>query len=329
MKAEQRHRLETNTLADKVGRAVETVRSAPATQSLALWLGIAAVLIVIIAWQFFRSAAHAETSSLWRTLDAATRDTGDVLHTLQSLQEDHPGTTVGTSAGYQLARIKLQDGQMNLGNSLELDRKEAIKKLIDARGQYEKLAKESTDMPLLQQESLMMQAKIDESLIGVADPDKPGETLSTLAKAMGEYEALAKKFPDSAAGVAAQKRLDTLEKDKSQIENFYTQYNELLAISRSSSPPILPSTLEKPKLPPLPPNLSNPEMPPIQIPPATKPGETKPGAPAPAKSPEDKAKATTPAKPVDKKAGQATGKGDKTGAKASDTKAPPAPDKKK
>ncbi len=287
------------------------------------------MLIVIIAWQFFRSASHAETSALWRTLDASTRDTGDTLHTLQSLQEEHPGTTVGTSAGYQLAHLKLQEGQMNLGNTLELDRKDAIKKLIEARSQYEKLAKESTDMPLLQQESMLMQAKIDESLMGVTDPDKPGETISTLAKAMGEYEALAKKFPDSPAGVAAQKRLDTLEKDKSQIESFYTQYNELLSNVRSSNPPILPSTLEKPRLPPLPANLMNPD-PPIQFPPAAKPGDTKPDAAAPAKVPEDKGKAAAPAKSAEKKAGDTTNKGDKAGVKGGETKSTPAgTDKKK
>ena len=51
MKAEHRHRLEQNALADRVGRVVQSVKAAPATQSLALWLGVAAVVIVIIAWQ--------------------------------------------------------------------------------------------------------------------------------------------------------------------------------------------------------------------------------------------------------------------------------------
>jgi hypothetical protein len=338
MKAEQRHRLETNSLADRMGRVVETVRSAPATQSLALWLGIIVVLIVIIAWQFFRSAGHAETSALWRTLDAGTRDTGDFPQSLQSLVDDHPGTTVATSAGFQLARVKLQEGQVNLGNSLEMDRKDAIKKLLDARNKYANLAKESADIPLLMQESLLMQAKIDESLIGVPDPEKPTETLSTLAKAKSAYEAVATKYPDSAAGLAAKKRLEDLEKNQAQIEAFYTKYNELLTSTRPSMPVFPPSMQEKPTLPTLPSNLSTPENPPANKPADGKAGETKPAQPADAKAP------ATPAKPADGKApatpsvtpekkADAAGAGSSKAAtsaptKQGDTKTPPAPEKK-
>ena len=236
MKAEHRHRLETNALADRVGRVVQTVKSAPATQSLALWLGVLAIVIVIISWQLFRSASYTETSTLWRTLDGATENVGEVMHTLENLQDEHAGTTAGTSAGFLLARIKLQDGQANLGNTLDIDRKEAIKKMVSAREMYAKLAKDSADAPLLAQESLMMQAKIDESLIGVANPEKQGEVLSTFNQARDGYQALATKYPDSPAGIEAKKRLDDLEKNKAQIEKFYTDYNTLLSAPRPVSP---------------------------------------------------------------------------------------------
>lgn len=291
MKAEQRHRLEHNALADRVGKVVQSVKSAPATQSLALWLGVAAVVIVIIAWQLFRSASYIETSGLWRTLDAATRQ-GDmgVIQSLESLRDEHPGTTVGTSAGFQLARLRLQEGQANLGNSLEFDRKDAIKKLVSVRSLYAQLAKDSVDAPLQMQEAMLMQAKIDESLTGVADPDKPGEMLGSLDRAKEAYQALATKYPDSAAGVAAKKRLEDLEKNKAQIETFYTEFNDIL--TKPHLPPG-PATPPIPGFPPAPklPIESTPSTgkPSSTLPPEVKPGDFTVPPAAPGKTNDSKA----------------------------------------
>jgi len=298
MKAEQRHRLEHNALADRVGKVVQTVKSAPATQSLALWLGVAAVVIVIIAWQLFRSASYMETSGLWRTLDSATRGTDEVIHTLEGLRDDHPGTTVATSAGFQLARLRFQEGQANLGNSLEFDRKDAIKKLIGVRASYAQLAKDSADAPLQMQEAMLMQAKIDESLTGVADPDKPGEMLGSLDRAKEEYQALVTKYPDSAAAMMAKKRLEDLDKDKAQIESFYTQFNELL------TKPTLPSgPITTPQFPRLPEGLKLPFE-------STPSGGTPTGATPPAVQPGDfKVPAAPPGKPDDGKTNPAAEKG--------------------
>ncbi len=346
MKAEHRHRLEQNALADRVGRVVQSVKASPATQSLALWLGVAAVVIVIIAWQLFRSASSMESSALWRNLDAATLGADDYLHQLESLREEHPGTMAGTSASFQLAHIKLAEGQINLGNSLESERKEAIKKLSSARDMYVQLARDSSDVPLLMQEALMMQAKIDESLTGVADPDKPGETLGSLDMATKEYQELAAKYPESAAGKAAKKRLEDLEKNKAQVEDFYAQFNQILTLPQM--PINLDSGLSHPPLPGLPPNLTNPESkPPIVIPPAAKPGDFKVPAPStkPAKPGEGKTNSAgssstkpilpvIPTTPPGSKSGPAAPPAAKAPApaatKAGDAKStpPPAPDKK-
>ncbi|HEV8062646.1 MAG TPA: hypothetical protein VGP68_22390 [Gemmataceae bacterium] len=344
MKAEHRHRLEQNALADRVGRVVQSVKAAPATQSLALWLGVAAVVIVIIAWQLFRSASSMEASALWRNLDAATRGPDDYLRQLENLRDEHPGTMAGTSASFQLARIKFAEGQINLGNSLESDRKDAIKKLASARDMYAQLARDTSDVPLLMQESLMMQAKIDESLTGVADPDKPDETLGSLAMATKQYQELASKYPESAAGKAAKKRLEDLEKNKVQVEDFYAQFNQILTL------PQMPINLDSgpihPPLPGLPANLTNPESkPPIEIPPAAKSGEYKVPATTPAKPGDGKANPAgppstkptipiIPTTPPDSKPGTAAPPAAKApvpaAPKAGDAKTPPppAPDKK-
>jgi hypothetical protein len=163
--------------------------------------------------------------------------------------------------------------------------------LIAARGMYVQLAKDSADVPLQMQEAMLMQAKIDESLTGVADPDKPGEMLGSLEKAKEQYQALASKYPDSAAGIAAKKRLEELEKNKAQIESFYAQLNELLTAPRPSSPAIQSPGPVFPSLPQLPPGLRNPDVKAPEPPAADKAGANK--APAPA---------ATPAKPADGKA---------------------------
>jgi len=293
MKAEHRHRLEQNALADRVGRVVEGVKAAPATQSLALWLGVVAIIIVIIAWQLFRSASYIETSAAWRNLNEDTREPDDVIHRLESLREEHPGSNVGTSAGYQLARLKFRAGQANLGNATEFERKEAIKNLVSARDLYVQLAKDSADAPLLLQESMLIQAKIEESLTGVPDPEKPTEILGSLDKAKDEYQALATKFPESAAGIAAKKRLDELEKNPAQVKEFYVKFNKLMAAPGSSGPintnpiPAFPT----PSLPKLPEGYDTDVKPPV-TPPAAKAGETKP--PESSTSP-DKAKDGKPA----------------------------------
>ena len=304
MKAEERHRLQHNALADRVSRVVEGVKSAPATQSLALWLGVIAVIIVIVAWQFFHSASLTETSFLWRMLNGATREPEDVIHVLDSLRDDHPGTTVGTSAGYQVARLKFRAGQASLGNAVSFERKDAIKNLVEARGLYVQLMKDSGDAPLLMQESMLMQAMIDESLTGVADPEKPTETLGSLAQAKEQYQALATKYPDSAAGVAASKRLTELEKNKGEIESFYTKFNELMAAAPPASNPIdtnpIPAfpNLDLPKLPP---GLTNPESKPPETPASAKPGETKaPGAGVVPAKPGDGKPTTNPSTPLGK-----------------------------
>ena len=115
---------------------------------------------------------------------------------------------------------------------------------------YAQLAKDSADAPLQMQEAMLMQAKIDESLTGVADPDKPGEMLGSLDRAKEEYQALATKYPDSAAGAAAKKRLDELEKNKAQIESFYTEFNEIL--TKPHLPPGPVTTSPIPNFPALP-----------------------------------------------------------------------------
>ena len=298
MKAEQRHRLQHNALADRVGRVVEGVKSAPATQSLALWLGVIAVILVIVAWQFFHSASLTENSFLWRMLNDATREPEDVMHVLDSLRDDHPGTTVGTSAGYQVARLKFRAGQANLGNAVSFDRKDAIKNLVDARNLYVQLAKDSGDAPLLMQESMLMQAIIEESLTGVADPEKPAEILGSLEKAKEQYQALATKYPESAAGTAAAKRLGELEKNKAEIESFYAKFNELMAAAPPASGPIDTNPIPafpKPDFPKLPEGFANPDVKPPETPATVKPGETKaPGAGATPEKPADGKPPTNP-----------------------------------
>lgn len=290
MKAEHRHQLHTNALADSVGRMVQGMKTAPKSTSLVIWLGIGALVVILVAWQVYRTTAAERTSAEWLKLDEATEATLNKEGPYIQVAQDYPGSMVSRSAQFQVARERILVGEQNLTNMIM--RPEAIKALKSARELYTILATESADTPILMQEALMAVAKVDESLIGVPDPEKPGEVCSTIDKARTAYLAVAEKYPDSPNGKAAASRAQQLEKERAQWEKFYAQLNEL-----SSPPkPNLPGDSTPPPQPKIPlPDTSikvpAPTMPEakasVTIPvPTAKPAQPVP-APAPKTAPAD------------------------------------------
>jgi hypothetical protein len=216
MKAEHRKELETNVLADKLGRVVEGIKSGPKGSYL-VWGGIAVAVLIVLGVMYFLKSSRAGQSALWVQLDSENS-----VDKLGEFADAHRGSTQGRIARFEIARILIADGTQNLGS--EADHASSLDKLEKARDLYRELAPQSKDAPLLQQEAMMGEAKAEESLAGSV---KNG----SLEKAMELYRALANAYPDSFQGKAAAQRVKDLEDPdkRKQIEAFYANLNKTVA----------------------------------------------------------------------------------------------------
>lgn len=220
MKAEHRKELQTNTLADYLGRAIESLKSGHT-----LTIVVAVIVVLLLAswlWSRFRTSSRSGDAMLWTKLDVAGND-----EQLEQLADANPGTTQARTARFEVARSLIQRGTEKLGNSAQHD--EGIKELIKARQLYRELAPLCRAEPMLQQEAMMGVAKAEESLIAAPDPNDPKKTAGNLDKAVGYYEELANKFPDSFHGKNARQRAGELKNNKQQIESFYAELNKQAA----------------------------------------------------------------------------------------------------
>lgn len=228
MKAEHRKELETNVLADRMGKVVESLRGGPQGP---IRIGIALALVVIaigLGFYLFNSS-YTDTSKLWTQLDAA-KNTKE----LEELAATSSGTIPGRTARFELARIFLADGVQNLGSSLKLPdspltaHESAVEKLEQARNLYGELANEVRNETLLTQEAMMGMAKAEESLCGSAKADDPKEQRGTLERALELYQMLADAQPETFQTRAAKEKVKELQDPatRAKLREFYVKLNQ-------------------------------------------------------------------------------------------------------
>jgi tetratricopeptide (TPR) repeat protein len=207
MKAEHRHELKTNALADTLGRALHGIKTGPSRHSMLI--GIVAVVVAVIAvtgffiWKGQREAR----SALWEKFDATegtldNANNGDevqaALNKFKDLADQNPRTVPGGAAQFDRARVLLRQGLERLYSA---DRDKALADVKEARDIYAKLAAESfikDAHPLLGEEAMMAVAKADESL---------GE----LEKARDGYKNVVKTYPKGVLTKAAEERAKYLD----------------------------------------------------------------------------------------------------------------------
>jgi hypothetical protein len=243
MKAEHRHQLQTNALADHMGRLLKGMKSTDKSTSTIVWVFLLLTLGTVAGWRYWAHASQTENSAEWTELDAATHDPTLETKDLADLAIKHRGSFPGRTADFQVARLQLLNGAEGLTVNRSTQASDALKAALE---RYRKLATECADSPLLVQEALMGVAKAKEGLIGVK-PEKADEDYGTLQQAEDAYRALADKYPDSPLGVAAASRLKELEARGPEIEKFYTDLNSKLTTGKAPSEPKLP---DLPELPP-------------------------------------------------------------------------------
>ena len=267
MKAEHRHQLHTNMLADRMNRLVQSVKSTPTRTSQLVWTLVLLTLVVIAVWQYLSYATQTDHSAQWTKITDDTHDPLSGLESLVNFADNNKGTLAGRTALFQVARLRLQNG---LNGIASFRNEHAIKSIKEALLLYADLAPRCPDAPLLAQEALMGVAKAKESLIGVPVEDDDEKTLYTLDQAKDAYQELATTFPSSILGKSAASHVKELEEKSSQIDDFYK--NKLHAAMKHPDLPSFPTPLDNRPAPEMAPPI--PAIPDFKLPPTTTPGST-------------------------------------------------------
>jgi hypothetical protein len=247
MKAEHRHQLQTNALADRMGRLFQGMKSAPKSTSTLIWVFVFLVLATFAVWQYTASATMKDRSELWTKVDDASHSPTAGAGELQRIADNNPGTIPGRAAQFQVARSSLQQGLQALAAD---DRNRALPLLKKARELYNTVAPSCVDMPMLAQEAMMGRATAEESLAAIPDTVDTGENAAaekseqtkepkyagTLDRAQEYYRELVNKYPDSIWGRKAAERMKELESSRSHIEQFYAEVSAR-ALPKATIPP--------------------------------------------------------------------------------------------
>jgi hypothetical protein len=244
MIAQHRRELHTNLLADRMGRLVRNVQSAPKSTSIILWSFVVLAAGTFIIWEYAARSSQGSSSALWARVDIAlhspqegTGQLDNAAKQLDNVAKENPGTIPGRAARFEMARLQFERGQTNLTSFDDIRRTAAAASLKHAQALYQQLAKECADAPLLAQEAMMGRAKAEEALVSVSNTEKPDEKLGDLDRALEYYRALAGKYPESILGQQAKAHIKELEDNRSKVESFYVELNELVPLK-----PALPKT---------------------------------------------------------------------------------------
>jgi len=223
MKAEHRKELQTNALADRMGRFFQRMRARPQRKSFLLWFLVIAGLVVLVGYLYVRSNKRKEYANLW-TLFEASADYGD----LKAIVDANPETLQARLAKHQFAWQRLWNDGIE---ALRARTDGATESILNAQALYAELAEEADD-PILIPEALYNIALAEESL--AASPflpefrkGKDGDLGSTLVKAQSYYLKLANhsKYGQSVLGKLAAKRAKDLEPGGDQWREILRSYS--------------------------------------------------------------------------------------------------------
>jgi len=219
MKAEHRKELQTNVLADRMGRMIQTIKQRPQRRTV-LWV-ILALIVVGAAFYFFRSRhiVADKTSKEWTTFLLGDREQ---LAKFANRKEGN----IARASYFHFAWLRLWDGGIK---NLAADPENALRNLAAAEQMYEQAAKETKDDPTWHSEALYALAIIEET--------RAVRDRKHLDSALAKYDDLAKTHGDTAFGKLAKERADTIKANKADIVNFYGRLQDQLKIK---APPEFP-----------------------------------------------------------------------------------------
>lgn len=208
MKTERRHELQTNQLADALGRATE---SAKPYAKVALGVVVAVAVIAVAVW-YLNQQAEATRAEGWDRYFAA--QSSNDPEAMQAVADQFRGTSAGHWALLQLADQHLRTG----ASALFSDRAEANEELRKARQYYDEVINQPGASEVAQQRATH----------GLA---RTLEALNELDLARQTYEQLASRWPDGPYREEAQRRARDLE--RRSTKEFYDWF----AMQDPSPPP--------------------------------------------------------------------------------------------
>lgn len=216
MKAQHRHELQTNQLAEWLEVKLEQIK--PYTQAIIGVLVAAAVLFGVYLYlkQMDHSAAQAASNQL-----VAAMNSFDPLKDLQATIENHPDTPPAIVAQLLLGERLLQTGSNQLYSN-KAEGKSSLGKAADAF----LTAETSANDPMLREWALFGLGRAHESL-------------NDLDRARADYEKLLKDYPSGSLAASAKNRLQTLSKQSTKefYDWFAKQDPQPLSIQREPGSP--------------------------------------------------------------------------------------------
>ncbi|MBP86935.1 MAG: hypothetical protein CMJ64_09485 [Planctomycetaceae bacterium] len=237
MKAERRHELQDNELANWLGQYLAHVKPYSKTILAVALLALAAA----VAGSFVLRDQAARAQLGWNDFYQAfgQRNTDS----LEDVAKQYAGTDAAIWATQAEADLQLAEGV----NALYRSREQARDLLESAKNGYSSVAVAPGTDRLLKERAWFGLGRVHESL-------------SELDEAIDYYGRLAQSSPDSALGKEAQRRLDML-KDP-DVEKWYNWFAR-----QKPRPPIAPGIPGGPGMPDLPTDLGNlPDRPDLSLP---------------------------------------------------------------
>jgi hypothetical protein len=208
MKAEHRKELETNVLADRVGRVVQGMKQAPQKKTL-LYVILGAAVVAAL-WLYFRKG---EVQQVENSLNWVKFEDGAQAYVVDVLKEA-PDSNQSKAVQFNMAYAQLRQ----MLRLLASDPKQVVANLDNLEERYRDLAKAVKDDKVLLPEALFHQALILETRILKED--------ESWKAALEAYKVVADNHADSAFGKLAKKRADVLD-NKEKRDKLLDIYRDL------------------------------------------------------------------------------------------------------
>jgi hypothetical protein len=210
MKAEQRKELETNTLADKMGRVMQRVQTGE-RRSFVFYLGIAAALLVAL-WFGYRwwYSSRSGNSERWVRFYDGSKPY------LRNLADSSPETYAGKAARMQIAWFTYWDAGIK---RIKTEPAGSLVAFKEASEKYQELAKDCKGDRIFEPQALLGVA-VSQEARAIFTPN------TSLEDAKKSYEAVVADYPESVEGKFAEGRLALL-KDKNKFAELVNSYKEL------------------------------------------------------------------------------------------------------
>jgi preprotein translocase subunit YajC len=224
MKAEHRKELETNILADKMGRLISGAKEGP-SRGFVFYI-VAALMAVVIVFFIYRwiVTTRTQSSEMWVRIEDGDFDRLKVVY--QSGLTANPGKVAHLQVAWQELWL---NGIKHLGGNPAMAREI----IDDAKIKYTEVAKACEGDPVFHPEALYALAVIEEtSLIDKANREN-------VALVVEKYQAVVKSNKESAFGRLAQQRINDLEdeaKSRSILKFYMEMEDHLKGMGRPQFP---------------------------------------------------------------------------------------------